>query len=241
MPKHVFFDLDNTLTLSRAAIKKEHAPLFVELCKRRDVIVVTGGMSEHILEQLPQGAKGSYAMLAQSGNEAIAKDGAILWFEKFSEEQTSRSLAFIEKLKRHFNIAVRDENDLIEMRGAQINYSVIGYHEEPAKKYAFDPDFSKRKAALAQFPQDRAELAEVDVLVVPAGSSGFNIIHASKNKGHNVARFIEYVNWQTQDCLYVGDALGPGENDETVIGVIPTHAVKNPDDTFRFIKENLLS
>jgi HAD superfamily hydrolase (TIGR01484 family) len=238
---HVFFDLDKTLTKSRAPIASEHAPIFVALCKKSDVVVVTGGMAEHIREQLPKESEGMYAMLAQSGNEAVAKNGEVLWFEKFSDEQTKRSLAFIEKLKKYFNVKVRDENDLVELRGAQINYSVVGYHETPEVKYTFDPDFSKRKAALAQFPLEQAQLAEVDVLVVPAGSSGFNIIHASKNKGDNVARLLARENWKKEDCLYVGDALGPGENDETVIGVIPTHAVKDPDDTFRFIRENLLS
>ena len=37
--------------------------------------------------------------------------------------------------------------------------------------------------------------------------------------------------------MYVGDALFPGGNDETVIGVIPTHPVDSPDATFTFINQ----
>ena len=47
--------------------------------------------------------------------------------------------------------------------------------------------------------------------------------------------------WNKEECLYVGDALFPGGNDAVVVGVVPTHQIKDPDDTFRFIKENLLS
>jgi len=238
MPKHVFFDLDNTLTLSRRPMKPEHAPIFDELCRARDVIVVTGGTQVHIEEQVGL-ANGRYFMLAQSGNHAIDKAGAELWREELTAEQVNASLAVIAKMRALFNEPVKDENDLIDNRGAQIGFSVIGYHEDPTRKDKFDPDFSRRKRVLSDLTEDVHALRATGIEVFPAGSSGYNFTIIGKDKGVNVARLIEREGWQRQDAVYVGDALGPGENDHSVVGVITTHAVSGPDDTFTFIKEVL--
>lgn len=238
MLKHIFFDLDNTLTKSRRPIAPEHGDAFAQLCAQRDVIVVTGGTQVHIEEQLGP-SMGRYFILAQSGNHAVEKGGLTLWEEKLSPEQVNACMDFIEKLKQAFDVRVKDERDLIDDRGAQIGYSVIGYHEDPAKKDAFDPGFKRRKEVLARFPEDIRSLNAVGIEVFPAGSSGFNFTVIGKDKGVNVARLIEQEGWKREECLYVGDALGPGENDFSVVGVIATHAVKGPDETFAFIAKML--
>lgn len=237
MYTHFFFDLDNTLTPSRRPLKAEHVPLFTALCKQHDVIVVTGGTKEHIEAQV--GSDGPYIALAQSGNHAVDKDTTELWREHLSESQVAESLRVIELLKQGFDLTVKDHNDLVDNRGAQIGYSVIGYHEDSAKKDAFDPDFSRRKEMLARFPDAIVQLNTAGIEIFPAGSSGYNFTIIGKDKGVNVARLIALKGWNKADCLYVGDALAPGENDHSVVGVIETKPVGGPDDTFNFIKEML--
>ena len=235
MPKHLFFDLDKTLTMSRTPMDAAHQELFAKLLETKDLVVVTGGNAKQVRHQITSRFEGLYFTLAQSGNEALNKDGTVLWLESFTERQNTAVMSFIEALKNYFKIAVKDENDIVEHRGAQISYSVIGFHEDIAKKYAFDPDDSKRAGALRALPQELAELHKCGVEVVPAGTTTYNFILKGKHKGFNIARFIKKEGWLAQDCLYVGDALFPGGNDETVIGVIPTRLVKNPDETFDFI------
>jgi len=75
---------------------------------------------------------------------------------------------------------------------------------------------------------------------LPGGTTGLDFFLAGHNKGVNVAHFIDRQKWNKEDCLYVGDALFPGGNDACVIGVIPTHAVGGPDETFEYIQECLL-
>jgi HAD superfamily hydrolase (TIGR01484 family) len=237
MPKHFFFDLDKTLTKSRSAMEKSHQTIFERLCAERDVIVVTGGSVEQIREQVTSRFDGKYYVLAQSGNQAMDTEGEILWEEELSTTQSEQIHAFIEVLKSFFGIAVKDENDLVEHRGAQITYSILGFHEDVEKKYVFDPDDSKRSAALASHQADLDNLLSVGVEVTPAGTTSFNFILAGKHKGFNIARLIKAQGWNTQDCIYIGDALFPGGNDESVIGVIPTKAIKDPDETF----ENIVS
>ena len=74
--------------------------------------------------------------------------------------------------------------------------------------------------------------------IKPAGAP---FILEGKHKGFNIAQFLNYQGWRKDDCIYIGDALFPGGNDAAVIGVIPTHAVKDDVETFEFIKSQLLS
>lgn len=239
MPQHLFFDLDKTLTVSRSPMMRDHHDVFEQLCNRRDVVVVTGGTIEQIREQVTSRFDGKYCALAQSGNHAIKADGVELWREHIDDQQTNEVMLVIEMLKKHFSETVRDENDLVEHRGAQISYSVTGFHENIERKYAFDPDDSRRATALRALPDEVKRLRDAGIEVMPAGTTTYNFILAGKDKGHNVKRLIVHEGWGENDCVYVGDALFPGGNDESVIGVIPTYAVKNPEETFAFVSSVL--
>lgn len=239
-PKHLFFDLDNTLTPSRQPMTERHAALFVELCRKKDVIGVSGQELASFRAQLPREAEGSYYVLAQVGNHAYAKNGDTLWEERPSEEQTKLVLDFIALLRERFPRKVRDEDDIVELRGSLIGYSLIGHHEEPAKKKALDPGSVMRKEMLATFPEEVRKLREAGIDLTPAGTTTIEFFLAGRTKGFNIARLIEHEGWKKEESLYIGDELEPGRNDESVIGVIPTHAVKDPEETFEFIKENLL-
>ncbi len=239
--KHICFDLDKTLTASRSPMEPAHQETFDRLCAQKDVVVVTGGTLAQIREQITPRFDGRYIALAQSGNQAVDANGEELWYEPLTDEQIRVIDASIETLKKHFDLRVRDEGDLVENRGALISYSVIGFHEAIDKKYAFDPGDARRSAALAALPEEVRKLRDAGIEVVPAGTTTYSFYAYGKHKGHNVARLIEKKGWKEEECLYIGDALFPGGNDETVIGVIPTYAVQNPEETFRYIEENLVS
>jgi HAD superfamily hydrolase (TIGR01484 family) len=241
MPKHVFFDLDNTLTPSRQPMIPAHADLFDRLCDERDVIVVSGQELASFRSQLPAKSVGKYYVLSQVGNDAYDKDGTELWKERPTGEQTKLVLDFIALLRKTYPMEVKNENDIVELRGSLIGFCLIGHHEDPAKKSAFDPGSLERKAMLAAFPAEVARLREEGIDVTPAGTTTIEFFLAGRDKGYNIQRLIILKKWEKRECIYFGDELEVGRNDETVLGVIPTHKVANPDDTFRFIKENLLS
>ena len=240
MPKHVFFDLDNTLTRSRTLMPSAHDQIFKQLCGAKDVIVVTGGQVSQIKKQIPSSVDGEYFALSQSGNHAVAKDGTVLWSEEFMSNQKTAILALVKVIHDEMKLSVKDESDLVEDRGSQISYSLLGHHEDTAKKEAFDPGAKKRLAILAKHKDEVEKLRAAGADVRPGGTTTFDFTIAGKDKGFNITRLIEREGWKKEDCVYVGDALFPGGNDETVIGVIPTHAVKDPDETFDFVKANLL-
>lgn len=241
MYKHIFFDLDNTLMLSRTEMAAEHRELFRLLCEKKDVVVVSGAQESQVRTQIPDSIGAAFFVLGQTGNHAFGKDRTVLWQENFSDEQTAQTLAFIEVLKKDLRLQPKDPNDLVELRGSQISYSPIGHHEELSKKYAFDPDASLRRKLIEKHRGEVETLNRTGVDVVPGGTTCFDFFLHGKNKGFNVARLVEREGWDKAECVYVGDALFPGGNDETVIGVIPTHAVKNPGETFEFIAKTLLA
>lgn len=217
----------------------EHQELFLRLCAKRDVVVITGGSIEQIQHQVTACFDGMYVAMPESGNHALGKDGVEYWYEPLTPLQIAEIMHAIEELKGYFALPVKDENDLVENRGAQVGYSVIGYHEDMEKKYAFDPGDTKRQAALRALPAMVARLHAVGIAVGPAGTTTFNFIPEGKHKGYNVARIIERMGWEKKDCIYIGDALFPGGNDESVMNVIDTKSVADPVDTFRFVEEIL--
>ncbi len=220
-----------------------HEALFAQLCASKDVIIVTGGAEEQIRKQIPLDATGNYFMLSQQGNFAVHKDGTELWHETVSDEQVDAVRIFARKLTDTFiandGITLTDENDIFENRGSQLASSVLGFHETNEKKYAADPDQSKRRALLALFADDVAKLRTIGIDVMPAGTTTFDFILSGKNKGHNITRLLASTGWSGDDCIYYGDALFPGGNDETVIGVIATQVVTDPEHTFTFIAQML--
>ena len=241
MLKHIFFDLDDTLTKSRGVMSEKHQALFVQLCTSMDVIVVSGAQESQIRTQIPLTLGAKFYILAQSGNHAIAKDGTTLWYELLNSKQSAAVLEVIALFKKELQIAVRDEDDLIEHRGSQIGYSILGHHEESAKKYAFDPGSARRVALLKAHATELAHLHQLGVDAVPGGTTSIDFILAGRNKGFNIEQLVEHEKWEENECLYLGDALYSGGNDASVIGVIPTTPVESPDECFDFIKNKLLS
>ena len=235
MFKHFFFDLDNTLTRSKSHIEQAHMKILVRLTDRADVVVVSGHDEDSIHRHLGPELIGRYYILSQNGNHAEDPTGRILWERKLTPEQVAATHAFIAKVRERFPFAVQDPDDLIEDRGCEVAFSLIGHHEDIRKKEAFDHDGSRRKKILDQMREEVAQLAAQNVEVRIGGTTVLDFMEKGKNKGFNVRAFMEHMHWRDEEAVYVGDALFPGGNDETVIGVIPTKAVKDYKETYAYL------
>src|SRR3989344_284461 len=215
MLRYFFFDLDDTLTPSRTRMLPEHEGHFGALCERAEVIVVSGAHENQMRAQIPDTFNGMYYLLTKNGNHAVHKKGTELWSEGFSPEQKAIVGRFIDTIHDELALPVSDENDLVEDRG------------------------SKRKAILAAHPELVQNLEDAGVEVTVGGTTCFDIYLKGRNKGFNVKRLIDHLGWQHEHAIYIGDALEPGRNDESVIGVIATKKVRDHHDTFFFIKSLL--
>lgn len=228
--KHLFFDMDDTVTLTRSPMEDDVYALYSSL--PHDIIIVSGAHIDQIHSQI-RGL--SFFRLGQNGNQAVNAQNELLWETKLADSHTERIQAHINAMMEMCEHAIADDADLVEHRGAQISYSLIGHHEDTLKKRAFDPHQHIRKSLLEQVPFNHDDL-EVKI----GGTTCFDYFEKGKNKGFNVRKLIEHMGWNAENAIYFGDSLFPGGNDETVVGVIDTVQVKDHRHTYDILKEHFM-
>ena len=228
--KHLFFDMDLTIAPARLPILPEMYELLASLCQ--DIIIVSGQLNEKIAWQsdnLPA------IYLGNNGNHATEVDGALLWKNSnLTKIEQTEIMAHIEKLTSALPHEINLEWNPVENRGSQITFSPIGNTAPVEKKMIYDPDRKIREALMEQYPFESNT-----VMLKIGGSTSLDYFSKSGHKGVNVARLIEEKGWHKDECVYFGDGLYPGGNDELVIGVIDTVAVEDNLDCFRKLKSLL--
>lgn len=227
--KHLFFDLDKTIAPARQPILPEMFELLSSL--PQDIIIVSGQLGEKIAWQ----SNDLYAYkLGQNGNEASDPKGNVLWNTPLSEEHRQEILLHIGKLIALLPEKPNEAWDPIEDRGAQITFSPIGNTAPVEVKMAYDPDRRKRDELIEKVPFISKEL-----VVKIGGSTSFDYIHKDRHKGTNVQKLIDLMGWNKSECVYFGDGLYPGGNDEAVIGVIETIPVVDHLEAYNKIRKML--
>ena len=228
MKTHLFFDLDNTVTRSRSKISEAMRKTLSG--SEKDIIIVSGATCEQIAWQL-DGV--TCFKLGQNGNHAEDKNGNLIWKELLTVEEKEEIMKHVESMPRTWEVG--DVNDLVEDRGCQVSYSLLGHHEVIDKKEAFDPKSEIRRSLLEKYP------FESDTLQVKiGGTTCFDYTAKGKHKGFYVERLIEKLGWKKDECVYFGDMLFPGGNDESVIGVIDTEAIENPENTLNLLNSRFI-
>lgn len=226
--QHFFFDMDKTIAPSRQPILPEMFELLSNL--EADIIIVSGQDNERIAWQ----SNNLRAIkLGQNGNEAVDYGGALLWKEELTHTERQEVFAHIKTLEETFSLMPNADWNPIEDRGAQITYSPIGNQAPLDSKMQYDPDCKKRFEMLEKAP------FESDTLTVKiGGSTSLDYFRANSNKGTNVERLVTLKDWNKDECVYYGDGLFPGGNDEAVIGVIETIPVTDHLHTYQLLKSD---
>ncbi len=228
---HLFFDMDKTVAPARQPILPEMFELLSSL--KEDIVIVSGQYAEKI--QWQSGGLKAYR-LGQNGNEAFDKEERKLWYTPLREDQRAEIMAHIHKLETILPEPLNYDWTPIEDRGAQITFSPIGNTAPLELKMAYDPEREKRDELLRSIP-----FVSETLTVKIGGSTSIDYFQKDKNKGTNVAKLIEVMGWDKNACVYLGDGLFPGGNDEAVIGVIETIPVKDHHDCYRKVIELLES
>lgn len=229
--KSVFFDLDGTLTRTRSKTSSSMDRLLQELLKVKNVIIVTGATPERIPYQLGSVA-GKIYLLSKNGNHAFVPGGIELWHNALADEEKKEILSYIDRVKQSYDFGAVDEDDIVDDKGCQITYSLIGIHLDIDSKEQFDPDRKIRRKILSEMPF-ASETLEVSI----GGTTSLDFMKKGMNKGYNIRKLIKQKNWDADDCIYIGDDLDERGNDYSVIGVCKTLAVKNPVETEYIIKK----
>ncbi len=228
--KHFFFDMDKTITPARQPIEDDMFALLKNL--PGDVIIVSGQMLDYIEKQTRQ-VPAFY--LGNNGNHANDVSNNLLWQNTDLHEGYKKEIHnHIEQMCKYIDHELNEEWNPIEDRGSQITFSPIGNTAPVEVKKVYDPNAEKRLALLEKNP-----LESEDIVVKIGGSTSFDYFHKDMHKGANVARLIDELGWKKNECVYYGDGLYPGGNDEVVIGVIETVPVEDERDTYRKLSKIL--
>jgi HAD superfamily hydrolase (TIGR01484 family) len=227
--KHLFFDMDKTIAPARQPILPD---MFNLLSSRREDIIIASGQLNDKIEWQSNGLRS--IKLGQNGNHAEDYDGTELWNDPLTETERAEILVHIDKLINELPEAPNPDWNPIEDRGAQITFSPIGNTAPVELKMAYDPDRSKREALMEKVPFESETLC-----IKIGGSTSFDYFPEHRNKGTNVQRLIDLKGWHNGDCVYIGDGLFPGGNDDAVIGVIETISVEDHLETYQVLKEML--
>lgn len=237
--QHVFFDLDGTLTESKTPITARMTELLHSLIETADVGVISGAVRRQMLAQIPWLSKYPVYVMPQSGNETYFND-MLMWRNELDGEAVTLVLAHIAKIRssasyeRTVSGYERDENDIVELRGGQVSFSMIGHNALLSRKSSFDPTASIRGALLKEFPFE-SELAEVNI----GGTTNLDYTRKGWNKAGNVTRLTTELGWCLNRCMYIGDRLHEGGNDYVMVPIMECHSVSGPTETAQIIERIL--
>lgn len=226
---HLFFDMDKTIAPARQPIEQKMFDLLSSA--EQDIVIVSGQDCDKIAWQ-SNGLNAIY--LGQNGNRALDIDGTELWNTPLTESEKEEVMKHIQLLTEHLPEEPNQDYAPIEDRGAQITFSPVGNTAPIELKKVYDPDASKRLALLKEFP-----FKSETMLAAIGGSTSIDYIPKTRHKGTNVAKLIEQKGWNKNECVYFGDGLFPGGNDEFVIGIIDTKPVQDEEDCYGQLTEML--
>ncbi|MBD3688858.1 HAD-IIB family hydrolase [Nanchangia anserum] len=237
LPALVAFDLDDTLTASKATIDPEMAALFADLAERTQVAIISGGMLSQFQRQvldhvsLSERAREHLHLLPTCGTRYVRWRGD-RWQElravSLTPDQVEAACAAIERRAREQGIW-EDETwgPAIENRGSQITYSALGQSAPGERKAAWDPDGGKRARLARAVGADLPELS-----VRSGGATSVDITLAGIDKAYGMRHLLADAGLDPDDVVFFGDRLDPDGNDYPVLSTgVTCREVTNPADT----------
>jgi phosphomannomutase len=246
----IVFDIDGTLTPSKAPADKEMIELLLELLNKKSVAIIGGGkyelFKEQLVVQLPNDKSLERLYLFPTNSTAfyrfINNEWKQIYYHELSEEEREKIKLAFEETFSELNYLHPKETygPVIEDRGTQVTFSALGQEivamlgedgvkqkEEWNKKY---DDLRQKMRAMLQ-----EKLPEFEVRA--GGLTSIDITRKGIDKAYGVNQISEHLDVKIEDMLFVGDAIFPGGNDYAALETgIDYVKVENPNDTKALIK-----
>ena len=240
------FDLDDTLAVSKSQIDPRMAGLLERLLERVDVCIISGGRFEQFDAQvlrhldLTESARTRLHLMPTCGTRYYRWiDGG--WRPVYAEDLPEKDKQrIIDALTRSAKeLGLWEEHpwgEIIEDRGSQVTFSALGQLAPPERKYAWDPDGSKKRKL-----RDLVAQRLPDLEVRGGGSTSIDVTRKGIDKGYGMRKLIDQLDLALDEVIFVGDRLDEGGNDYPVKAMgIPCVAVENWQDTAEYVERFLL-
>jgi HAD superfamily hydrolase (TIGR01484 family) len=242
----IVFDLDGTLTESKAPLKSDMARALTALLAQKKVAIIGGGSYEQFKNQFvghfqcpPALFENLFLFPTTSTSFYRYQRGG--WKKVYRKVLKS---AEKKKIMRAFADAFAATRYVppkklwgkaIEDRGTQITFSALGQKAPVKAKVAWNKKSDVRSALMKIM---KKELSKFEVR--SGGLTSIDVTQKGIDKAYGVRQIEKVLKIPIKDMLFIGDALYPGGNDAAAKKTgVQTIAVKGPKDTIRIIKKIL--
>ncbi len=238
----IVFDIDGTLTRSKLQIDDEMSGLFCQLLEKYIVAIISGAGYEQfkwqILEHLrcvPETLQNLFLLPVDGTVFCTYKDG---WQCESDPPLSSDDKDHIKNAfenifaKAGLETPKKFYGELIEDRGAQLNFSAFGQDAPLELKESWDIDTRKRGQII-----DVLKEALPDFSMRIGGTTSIEVTRQGIDKAYGLNKLLRKLNISNENMLYVGDKLALGGNDAPALSVAgECRAVKNLEETKEVIQ-----
>lgn len=241
----IVFDIDSTLTESKQVMGQEIAELICKLLAQYKVAIISGAGYKQFEWQVLSSLACDDSVLKKL--YLLPVDGTVMCSYQngwqcqsdppLSEEEKGRIRAVFENVFEASGLErpAKIYGELVEDRGAQLNFSALGQDAPIELKEVWDPDNKKRKRMMEEL---KHSLPGFSMRI--GGTTSIEITRSGIDKAYGLRRLMEHTGVSNEKILYVGDKLFEGGNDYPVMASgIETRAVSNPSETENVIMELL--
>lgn len=247
----IIFDLDGTLTKSKAPIDRETAALLSELLRKKFVAVIGGGRYEQFRKQfltklrIPKPARPNLFLFP--ANATVFYRWRRGWQETYRREFSPRAK---KKIREAFARALREirytphdphlrhlktYGSALEDRGTEMTFSALGQKAPLRRKEEWDKRHDIRSKLMRAL---RKYLPNFEIR--SGGRTSIDITKKGIDKAYGIRQIKKALRLPVKDMLFIGDALYPGGNDyaakKTGVDYI---SVSSPEETKKIIKSLL--
>jgi HAD superfamily hydrolase (TIGR01484 family) len=249
----IVFDLDGTLTPSKAPMRKDMAAVLARLLEKKLVAVIGGGSYQQFRDQFVREANFPRALLRRlflfpvcsTMSYRYEHEWKKVYAKTFSPRQKKKILsAFREAFhKAGYHHPKKTYGKIIEDRGSQITFSAVG--QDVVAMLGV-----RRGVAIKEAWRDKSDVRPQLMAVLRKLLPGFTVrsggltsIDVTKHgidKAYGVRQIRKHLHVPIKRMLFIGDALYPGGNDYAAKKTgIDCLRVDGPEDTKRIIREIL--
>jgi HAD superfamily hydrolase (TIGR01484 family) len=252
--------MDGTIASSKLPIDEEMAYLLQRVIRRGSLIVIVSGAGyNQFLKQAvgpletfwekdcSYGMFRNLILLPLNGSEIYLFEGFPARWERimssdFNEKEKQQIFDAFEVALSKSGYEQPEEvfGELIEDRGGQVTFSALGQQAPLDLKEKYDPDQRKRLTI-----KKHLDTLLPDFEIRIGGTTSIDVNRKGRDKAYGVDLVMKNIigstyDWFLPKCLFVGDALYEGGNDESVKRLkIPCHQVKVVSDTKKLIQDLL--
>jgi phosphomannomutase len=242
MNDHIYiFDVDGTLTPSRAKINENFRKWFLEFIHTHEVHLVTGSNSEKTIEQIGKEVFKKVKCVYNCSGSTKHKKGVCVFNTKDFELSVVVQ-KYLEKKLRNSNFDTKTGLHF-DSRPGLLNFSIVGRNATKAqrRKYVkYDTSINERQLLSDEFNKRFSK--KFNIVSQVAGETGLDIIEIGKDK----AQILKDFTFQDK-LVFFGDNIQPGGNDYGIAQAIKYspykyseyHHVKNWRETWKILKSTL--